>query len=373
MSNKIRDVLDITKIAGGYGRTSLAALNVLRGINHRGSGNIVPANTDEQGFTFFTKPNLNLSYDNVNAVRRLSFLAQGGSNSMGTAIRCMLSPLVVDTTKLHPGWTMSNMPERDKKDQRSSVIDDRYAFIPLLSNTLLSLSGWPDFVVESFNSKEGLMKETVSWIDSLPDNYTQFDLTANFQNMDGDPVINLIAVWMEYASRVACGEMNPYPQMIVENEIDYQTRIYRIILDPTRTYVRKIADVGVAYPSAVPNGSSFNMDSDSMFNEENKQVSVRFTCTGVRYNDPITIVNFNRTVATFNPIMHDATRADAMVKIEGAEKRLFNYMGYPWISEGNELEWWVPKNDYKNMLETIKSFDAGGLNNIPLPTPTVLL
>jgi hypothetical protein len=364
MSKKIRDALDITKVRGGYGRTSIATLNILRGINHRGSGNIVPANTDEQGFTFFTKPNLNLSYDNVNAVRRLSFLAQGGSNSLGAAIRCTLSPLVESTVGIHPGWSQSAMPKRHPQDIRSSVTDDRYAFIPLLTNTLISLSGWPDFVVEAFNSKEGLRKETVSWVDSIADNYGSFDLTANFQNIDGDPITVLFSVWMEYAARVAEGSMNPYPQMIIENEIDYQTRIYRLILDPTKTFVRKIADVGIAFPSAVPNGAAFNYDSDTMFNEENKQIGIRFTCNGVRYNDPITIVNFNRTVATFNSSMRDSVRDEVMVKLKPNEKLLFNYRGYPRINELNELEWWVDEKEYKSTLNTVGAFDLSAIGNL---------
>lgn len=364
MSKKIRDVLDVTKVRGGYGRASIATLNILRGINHRGAGNIVPANTDEQGFTFFTKPNLNLSYDNVNAVRRLSFLAEGGSKSLGSAIRCTLSPLVENMTGLHKGWSPSEMAKRDPKEERSLIVDDRNAFIPLLSNTLLSLSGWPDFVVEAFNSKEGLRKESVSWVDSIADNYSNFDLTANFQNLEGDPITVLFSVWMEYAARVAEGSMYPYPQMVIENEIDYQTRIYRLILDPTRTFVRKIADVGIAFPSANSNGAAFNYDSESMYNEESKQISVRFTCNGVRYNDPISIVNFNRTVGTFNSSMRDSVREDKMRKLSPTDKLMFNYMGYPRINEINELEWWVTVDDYNSITETMKKTSTGAIGSL---------
>lgn len=357
VSSETQSVLDIAKVSGGFGKTSSALINVLHGMNHRGVGNIVPANSDDQGFTFFTKPNLNLSYDNVNNARRLSFLALGDERALSTAIRCMLSPQVGDTTIVEKNWKLSNVNDPStgaKRLTRSIIVNDRYPFIPVLSNTLLSLSGWPDFVIEAFNSKEGLRKEVVSWVDSIGDMYQAFDLTANFQNIDGDPVTTLFSVWTEYAARVAEGSLVPYANMIIENEIDYQTRIYRFIMDPTRTYIRKIADVGIAYPSAVPNGATFNFSSDGMRIEETKEISIRFSCTGVRYNDPITIYNFNTLVGIFNTDMRtERSRATKMKKIDNQYRKIFNYRGYPYISERNELEWYVPVNEYNSVLKIV--------------------
>ena len=358
----MRRFLDITKMEGGFGKSSTALINVIRGMNHRGFGNLVPANTDEQGFTFFTKPNLNLSYDNVINSRRLHFLTDDKPNSMATAIRCMLSPMVGAPVMPEEGWAYSyaddpmNDPTNKITDTirlpRSIIVDDRYPFIPLLSNTLLSLSGWPDFVLESFNSKEGLRKEVTSWVDSIGDIYSAFDLTANFHNLDGDPVTTLFAVWTEYAARVAEGSMDPYMNMIVEHEIDYQTRIYRFIMDPTRTYIRKIADCGAAYPTAVPNGAAFNYTSENIRIEDTKEVSIRFNCVGARYNDPITIYNFNTLVGIFNSDMRDTKiREERMVKLDNKYKRLFNYRGYPRIDETNELEWWVPKHEFEAVVK----------------------
>ena len=342
MSKDIRDILDVTKIVGGYGNTSAAVFNMLHGINHRGAGNIVPANMDGQGLTFFTKPNLNLSYDSVLSTRRLSFLANTDPMSMASAIRCMLSP------RVDSPWGGHTMPN-DGKLPRSAVIDDRNAFIPMLSNSLLSLSGWPDFVLEAFTSPEGLRKETVSWADSIGDNYSAFDLSANFQNMDGDPIIALFAIWTEYAARVAEGTMNPYPRCIIENEVDYQTRIYRLILDPSKRYVRKIADIGVGFPSAVPIGAAFNYSSDALFGSDNDQISIRFSCTGVRYNDPITVYNFNKVVELFNSSMHDNSRGDLMVQITNEKLLRFNYNAYPRIEKDNALNWYVTKEKYSQM------------------------
>lgn len=369
MSKTIRDYLDIVKVKGGYGEVSKAAVNVLKGHNHRGGGNIVPANKDHQGYTFFTKPNLNLSYYNLTMARRLTFLANNDPTSMASAIRCMLSPHVLDN------WGMSTMPIYStmpgaEELPRSQFVDDRYPFIPVLSNTLVSLSGWPDLVADVMNSKEGLRKETVSWVDSIGDIYSSFDLTANFQNMDGNPVLTLIAAWVEYATRVAEGSMNPYASMIVENEIDYQTRIYRIVLDPTKTFVRQIAEVGVAFPSAVPFGANFNYTQDALFNNETEQISMRFSCTGVRYNDPISIYNFNRIVETFNSSMREGKRSNDMKLLKPNELQMFNYSGFPRINDNYQFEWWVTNEEYARVLASmgIKAPEAtGSLDTLGVP------
>jgi len=347
MSNELQAYLDSININGGYGAKSKSIANVLAGHNHRGDGIIAPASRDHQGYTFFTKPNLNLSYGNVNMARRLSFLANQDANSMASAIRCMLSPLVLDNWGAPVNNDTSTQPNAIGLP-RSSIVDDRDAFIPLLSNTLTNLSGWPDVVAYVYTTKEGLRKESISFIDSISDIYSIFDLTCVFQNVDGNPILTLIAAWVEYSTRVAEGSLNPYATSIIDNEIDYQTRIYRVTLDPTKQYVRQIAEACVGFPSSVPIGANFNYSNESVLNVDNANISVRFSCTGARYNDPLSIDNFNRVVETFNPSMRKDKRKD-MVLLTTAERRIFNFHGYPRISDNYEFQWWVTKETYEEL------------------------
>lgn len=356
-SSDIRNVLDKIAQAGGYGRSSASMSYFLRGINHRGAGNLIPSNSDNQGLTFFTKPNLNLSYDNVARVRRLSFMATSNQDSLANVLRCILSPKltnyevnsVMNSTSGKFTYSQTNTGN-DSRDKRTTLVDDRQAFITPLTNSLISLSGWPDFQLESLTTAEGMRKESMAWVDSVADNYTTFDLQANFQNMDGDPITILFATWMEYASRVAEGVISPYLEMIIENEIDYNTRIYRIILDPSRRWVRKIADVGASFPTAVPNGAPFNYSNEHFFTQDTHEIPIRFQCMGVRYNDPITVYNFNRTVELFNDSMSSQRREADMIKLPPYLLKIFNYEGYPRITEDYEFEWWVSINQFSEKL-----------------------
>lgn len=320
---------------GGYGSLSQAVTNTFYGINHQGAGVPAPRNNDHYGLTFFTRPRLNLSYDNIIAYRPLTNLLTTAPLSVNRAVRTYLDP-VAERASVNP--------------IRTPLVDPYNPFIPLLTNTLISISGWPDSTVETYTSTEGLKREAWSMVDGTSRIYRTFDLTANFRNVVGDPITLLFHAWMHYAACVYEGVMVPHPDHIVENEIDYQTRIYRLVLDPTRTYVQKIAATGAAFPIANSIGNSFNYNNEKPVTEENAEISVPFRCMGVDYLDPITMLEFNKVVELFNPAMADGKRGynNALVKLTAAERKVYNYRGYPHIDlETCELEWWVPAADYR--------------------------
>lgn len=185
-------------------------------------------------------------------------------------------------------------------------------------------------------------------IDDVARNFGTFDLQASFRNTAGDPITLLFNSWIRYAALVYEGVMMPYPDAIVENEIDYMTRIYRLVLDPGRQYVQKIAST-IAFPTSSALGAAMNFTSADPFNQDNaQQISIPFHCMGAEYQDPIIIREFNDIVGLFNQNMQDANRASSgYVKLSKSELTLFNYYGYPHINpQTYELEWWVKPEDY---------------------------
>ncbi len=334
----------------GLGNLSEAMVNTLIGINHRGVGNPVPYNQDNQGLTFFTRPRLNLSYNNLSADRRLSILGAGKGNKLGhypSAIRQWLDPEL--SKALYDGG------------DRSGLVDPNLPFIPLLGNNLVSLSGWPDPMAEYYNSDEGLAKETWGMVDGIDSIYSSFDLNATFRNIVGDPISLLFQVWLIYMSMVYQGRMVPYPDSEMLREIDYQTRIYRLILDPTRTYVQKIAACGAAFPYSSALGQAFDFSSDSPFEQSRaSQISIPFRCFGATYQDPILMREFNDVVEMFNPSMNSLMRDQYMTKISREQLLNYNYNGYPRINmDTNELEWWDFTTEYNKRMAENTTAQAG--------------
>lgn len=342
-SSAIKQKLDDLSSGTGMGQISTAMYDTMFGINHRQTPNSVPINRDYYGLTFFTRPNLNMTTDNLRQVRQFYPLLTSEQNSMGRAIRALL-----DTDAEHNQYD-------------TPLIDSQQAFIPILSNQLESISGWPDVVVPFFTSKPGPYGEEVSLVDGVVQIFRSYDIRANFRNIQGDPITNLFLYWIWYQSMVFQGLVVPYMRYIVQNAMDYNTRIYRLVLDPSRTFVQKIAACGAAFPIDVPIGNAFNFDMDGPLNKANDKISITFHCNGAIYNDPILIKEFNQTVGGQNASMWgtDADRSQRYKKLTPIEAQLFNHRGYPWINPDTyELQWWVKLDEYNQLVNGIQQDEA---------------
>lgn len=346
----IKEELNAVSRLSGLGARDETLNNEFFGINHRGFNSAIPINTDGQGLTFFTRPRLNLSYDNLGMIRTLTPLMSNEELSYQRAIRAYLDPA---------GYKAGSPVTEQYKTQ---LVDPYNPFIPLLTNNLLSLSGWPDPSLNTYTSKEGIQREQWSMIDDVIKFYGTFSLQATFRNIAGDPISLLFQTWLTYASAVYMGQIMPYTDAIVENEIDYMTRIYRLILDPSKQYVQKIACCGAAFPTANSLGTLFNFSKDEIYQGDGKQISIPLQAIGAEYQDPILIREFNTIVQLFNPRMRDGERDRSMVKLKPIELNFFNHYGYPLIDpRSSELQWFVYKEDYAD-LEKFPSYNPSNFD-----------
>ena len=348
------------------GSITSAIGNSIYGINHRQTPGAIQINKDFYGLTFFTRPQLNLSTGNLQTIRQFAPLLSTSPNSLQRIIRSLLDP-------------------RLAKDPDSPVtcalVDDRQAFIPMLTNHLLSISGWPDVTAPTMTSQEGVYKEVFSMVDGITANYSTYNIQANFRNIPGDPITLLFLIWCHYAANVYEGTMVPYPDKIIQNEIDYNTRIYRLVLDGSKTYVKKIGACGAAFPTSSPIGAAFNFEHDRPINSSNDQISINFTAMGAMYQDDILISEFNATgeyfngtlssvsdienkIAAINPncfndegyrkAIKAASKGQYYTKVSSDELAIFNNKGYPHINMNTyELGWFVPNELYAQMMPAV--------------------
>lgn len=242
--------------------------------------------------------------------------------------------------------TAAGSPER-----RCPFLDPQQAFIPLLTNTMLSLTGWPDTVVGTYTAAQGVYREEWSMVDDTAKIYNAFSLTGTFRNIQGDPVSSLFSSWVHYISSVYEGTMMPHMDALQDQEKDYETAIYRLVVSSDWEYVHKIGRT-IGFPVSVPTGTTFNYDHDRPRVADGDQISIEFRCQGAEYNDPILIEEFNMTVATFNPRMANLVNTSdgyldptgALVKISKEDRKYFNYYGYPHISPATgQLSWFIDR------------------------------
>lgn len=344
----INDAVERVLSTAPSGAVSGAIGDSFYGINHRQTPAPISINKDRHGFTFFTRPRLNMQEANIRTVRQLTPLLNKTSASIQRIIRCTLDPELA--------W--------GRPPVECPFVDPQLAFIPILSNHLIEMNGWPDIEAPTFTSHEGIFKEAISFVDGVTQNYNTYDITANFRNLPGDPISSLFLMWIHYMSMVYLGTMVPYPDAIINNEIDSNTRIYRLVMDSTNTRVQKIAATGAAFPITVPLGAIFNFSTERPFNQGLDQITVTFRCMGAQYMDDILIDEFNRTGALFNDLLSNkyfTLHRDKSnnpywtnpyyTKVDLDALPIFNNRGYPRIDPITyELQWWVSNDEFKYRL-----------------------
>lgn len=353
------------------GSVERAIGNNLYGINYRQTGNAVPRSKDGYGFAFFTRPQLNLSTLNLTNYRGFYNLLTKNNASYQAFTRLMLDPRLNYLNRLS-----------------CPFVDPQNAFISVLTNNIVSMSGWPDLTVPVYTSATGLYGEEHSFVDGVTNHYEAFDIDAVYRNTRGNPLLYFFYIWIKYSSLVFEGILNPYFDMITENEIDYMTRIYRVVTDPTKRYVTQIGCTGASFPVNVPTGNLFDLNTDTPFNTRNAELNIRFRCMGFMAFEDIIKYWFNQAVAIFNPSMrkvlqHDldnwgemATREDPAfvyeipgsdyvkipylvgmaAELQGVDAGLLsvNHRAVPFINlHTNELEWWVPQSQFGNSGDII--------------------
>lgn len=317
-----------------------------KGLNITGRNNAISLNTENHGYTFFTRPLLNLSDENCMVDRRLSQVLNPNALSIERNVRAYLDPRAHQNEAKGTSWCPG--------------VDPLNPFIPILSNNLISLTGWEDFTINLASTTPGIYRDVMSYVDDVPYQYNTFDLQATFRNIAGDPISWLFYIWLVYMGLSNEGRTMPYTDLVMLNEYDANTRIYRLVMDSTRTYVTRIAACGAALPMNAPTGQIMNFTGDGSetpFQTANDQLNFSFRCMGMTIYDHILIYEFNDLVETFNPLMRDENRGRLTRKLAQSEKQFFNFRSpYPHINPATmELEWHVRVQDYDQLK-------AGNLN-----------
>lgn len=325
----------------GKGNRECSLHNVIRSKNWVGGPPTLPVLKENTGLVFIGPPDLNLHPSTVGHIREFSPLLVEDPYSLGSTIRDMLDP--------RNAWKKPN----------SRLNDPNYPFLSILDNTLTSLDGWPDYVMEEYVSDPGKAGSTVIAARGRIKKYQKFELSATHMNLPGDAINQIytyLALWYDHVHRWSA---SPHMINVRHNRLDYLMRIYRFAFDSSGTRINQFTMSGCGFPKAGSQGAVMNYSTDSPVNQGYDTISASWTCAGVYHNDPIVLLCFNRLVERFNPLMKDGLRQKHFVRV-GAENgtaslsdiNAFQYHGYPRINLRTlEFEVWVPKAIYSYLKE----------------------
>jgi len=347
--NTNNDVLSAAFRSGGFGGYGNSMFSVLKGINHRGSGDVVSPNL-ERCFVFFTRPELNFTDDNISGVRRLRHLLNNNPYSISNYVKSTLMPHVITSTVrgLEPSLS------------RSPFVEERSPFIPLKTNCLKSISGWPDELMNISDMAEGMRQQVTGIVDDTPNNYSQFDLTCSFINVRSSPLFVMLSAIRQYSTTASVGGLSPFPKVKAARYLDYTQRIYVLVMDESGINIRNAACTGAAIMKGLPTGAKFNHVNDGPLNPVDDTIDVPYHCYGVRYDDPIILENFNRIVRDYNPDFFndlvDGMRGDYKL-VPHEELDVFNFEAIPYLNTDTmQLEWYCREDRYNEIMDEVSQF-----------------
>lgn len=329
------------------GSLDRALTNNLFRLSHLGSSGMVSANRDNQGYVFFTRPQLNLQKGNLRNDPDFYPLLTQDPYSLSTAIRMMLDPRLGNGYKrVFQGGKLRTI---EFPRIESLLFDNKLAFIPMFSNSVISLSGGRDQHLNFWASDPGLAKQVYSAPDGIIADYGHYDIPVTLQNTDGDPATALMNYWLRYIANVRFGpKMDPYDDLLIRNTRDYDTRCYRFVLDRQKMRVTKFFMTGVSTPKTNPTGIFFDMNRQTPFSEQTKELNFTFESVGFFAFDPRIPMWFNKAVMAFNEDMRDQNRSRSMHRLTMSELVSIGNGSlplYPRVDlETLNFEWWTDKN-----------------------------
>ena len=212
-----------------------------------------------KGYTFFTRPKLNLLKSNLINNRLFAFLDTVEPTSPAFAIRCLLDPI----------FASNNYSAASK----SPLFDINNPFIPILTNRLISISGVPTMAMETESTEGGYFSESIAIAKGWDELSRVYDITCTFSDVKGGFILALFFFWFLWINYAVKGSIIPYKKYIEEVKMCYTISIYRFLMDETNTYITKWSKLTGCFPANVPIETYFNYSKDNYYKRRQKMIT----------------------------------------------------------------------------------------------------
>lgn len=318
-------ITESVAIGSGRGSSAYVTETILSKHDRFGSS-AIQINSEMVGMTFFTRPKLNMTTSSLRQDRTLAMLDTLDPLSFMFSLRCNLD------TKF-----ASTRPASDLADKCPWFNSDSPFNVPL-SNTLIGMSGWPDWSVEYETTQSGYFSEDMTLARGSDWGRRTYDLSCTFRDVQGGYMMAYFYYWLIAMTLQMDGTIVAYPEDREANRLNYTCSIYRFVLDPSMRTITKWAKATGCFPVSIPIGDVFNFGAGDSFIHTSREFTIPFKANNIRYMDPIHLSAFNTLVRRYagdNILDSDNRIKTSMTSNE-------NFTGIPYIdlySGTNELMW----------------------------------
>jgi hypothetical protein len=249
--------------------------------------NILPANTEYNGYTFITRPRLNLSRTSILTDRILSVLALNDPYSFPFVTRAFM-----DTR-----W--ARQPTVRNYLQQSPYFNVESPFWHPLMNSLVGLTGWPDINIQVATSEGGFHSETQSHPQGYDYLNRGYEFTMEFREPQGAPITSSLIFYLMYLANLTKGTQMQYLEDILDHRMAFTFSVYRFLTDPSRTYITSWAKATGCFFTALRIGNNFDVGEGELFVKNATRQTARCSAHHIDYNDYIVFHEFNQLMEMY--------------------------------------------------------------------------
>lgn len=335
-----------TSGAGGF---SNQYQQIFTGFDKYGYNPVAP-NVVLSGYTFITRPKLNLSPGAVKSNPILGLLDTSNITSPSFVTRCLLDTKFCDDYRTYA--SMCNM------------VDLQSPFLKILTNCTRSHSGWPDLNGDTTTTDGGYFNEDQTAFLGYDDLNRTYDLTIEFTDIQGGYLLSLFYYWFLYMALLKRNKVMAYAEDIDRRRLCYTVSIYRFLLDPSKQTLVAWAKATGCFIKSVPIGALFNVNSGEIHVSSAQRFSIPFVANKIEYNTPMILADFNTITRRFKPNIDSGL-------IAPINDPKYNFVGRPLIRQvnnGYKLTWLYdpteePIMNFRNTLEVMRATNT----NTPVP------
>ena len=270
---------------GGYYNRFQTALSRLDWNNQTPlNGNIL-----QSGLTFITRPKLNLSQTSIRGDDVLQMLDTPAVNSFPFAIRCYLDPV------------FASLPAIQGSVQTCPFFNSDSPFILPLSNQITHINGFPNFELRNAQSADGFFAENQTTPLGSDFGNQSYPITATFQDIPGGFIAGLFYYWIRWIALMRKGVVMRYMDDIYQKRLSFTCSIYRLMLDPTKSYIPMWCKLTGCYPYMISLGDSFDISDRTQSVRAPNEYQIQFMANHVEYMRPSTLEDFNILMRRFHP------------------------------------------------------------------------
>lgn len=296
----------------GFGGTDNQMINWLKDID-RHQLNILPPNYETSDATFMTRPKLPMNSMSLRHDPFLKMFDTDYPDSIAFYIKCLLDN----------NWVRSN----PGLATQCPMFNFQSPWLPLISNGLLSISGFPDPILETKTTEGGYHQEDQTYVKGGLGLHRSVTLNLNFKDVQRGPIMKLFEVWCEIMAQLRDGRMMSYLKYINQNTIPYSVSLYSFNLDPTKEYITNWVKATTCFPLTYPMGAVMNKAEHNRHITSAGQFTIPFMCNYVSYNKLTHLVAFNTLAERYWGMVNGGIKkAKTLPNVPGN-----NFKGLPYI------------------------------------------